>query len=66
MRRIENQKAREGSMVGAISLIATLLGTATACVTERFRAHRDAIETGAGFLLIGGLMLMGSALPAIL
>ena len=53
-------------MVGAISLIATLLGTATACVAERFRAHRDAIETGAGFLLIGGLMLMGSALPGIL
>jgi hypothetical protein len=66
MRRIENQKTREGSMVTSLSLIATLLGAASAHLAGRFHAHREAIETGAGFLLIGGLMLMGSVLPAVL
>jgi hypothetical protein len=65
MRRIKI-KTREGSMIGALSLIGTLLGTAAAYFSERFAAHSEAIETGAGILLIGGLALLGSALPAIL
>ncbi len=53
-------------MIGALSLIGTLLVTASAHLASRLHAHRETIETGAGFLLIGGLMLMGSVLPAIL
>jgi hypothetical protein len=53
-------------MIGALSLISTLLGTAAAYFSERFAAHSEAIETGAGILLIGGLVLLGSALPTIL
>ena len=53
-------------MVGAFSLIGIVLGAAAAYFAERFQAHREAIETGAGVLLIGGLALLGSALPAVL
>ena len=53
-------------MVGAISLIGIALGVAAACLAERFPAHVEAIQTGAGVLLIGGLALLGSALPMVL
>lgn len=53
-------------MVGAISLIGIIAGGAAAYFADRFPAHIEAIETGAGVLLIGGLMLLGSALPAVL
>jgi putative Mn2+ efflux pump MntP len=53
-------------MVGALSLIGTVLGSAAAYFAERFPTHVETIETSAGILLIGGLMLLGSALPAIL
>jgi len=52
-------------MIGAISLIGIVLGTAAACIAERFPAHVEAIQTGAGGLLIGGLALLGSALPMV-
>ena len=53
-------------MVGALSLIGIVHGAAAAYFADCFQAHREAIETGAGVLLIGGLMLLGSALPAVL
>jgi hypothetical protein len=53
-------------MVAALSLIGIVLGAATAYFAERFPAHIEAIETSAGVLLIGGLALLGSALPAVL
>ena len=53
-------------MVGALSLISVVTGAAIAYVAERFPAHAETLETSAGGLLIGGLALLGSALPAIL
>jgi hypothetical protein len=53
-------------MVGALSLIGKLMSTAAAYFAERVSIYREEIETAAGILLIGGLMLLGSALPVIL
>ena len=53
-------------MVGAVSVISFVLGAAIAYAADRFPAHIEALETSAGALLIGGLVLLGSALPAIL
>jgi hypothetical protein len=52
-------------MIGAISLIGILLGGGAAYFADRIPAYRDAIETGAGLALIGGLALLGSALPSM-
>lgn len=51
-------------MLAFASVISVLLGGMTACYAERFPAHVEALETAAGVLLIGGLALLGSALPA--
>jgi hypothetical protein len=53
-------------MLGAVSLISVVLGTVGAVVAERFPAYLEAIETGAGVLLIGGFALAGSFLPVVL
>jgi hypothetical protein len=53
-------------VIGALSLLGIVAGGAAAYFAERFPAHIEAIETGAGVLLIGGLALLGSALPAAL
>lgn len=37
-----------------------------AYVADRFPAQIQALETGAGFLLIGGFALAGCALPIVL
>lgn len=49
-------------MVGTVSVISVVLGAAVANLAERFPARTELLETGAGVLLIGGLMLLGSAL----
>ena len=53
-------------MVGAISLMSVALGAALAYCADRFPAHVEAVETGAGALLIFGLALLGSALPKMM
>ncbi len=53
-------------MVAATSLIGMLSGTAAAYFADRLPRNRETIETCAGFLLIGGLALLGAALPAVL
>jgi hypothetical protein len=53
-------------MIAGISLISVVLGAGAAYYADRFPAHIEAVETGAGVLLIGGLALLGSALPLIL
>ncbi len=40
-------------------------GTAGAIAAERFPAYTAAIETGAGILFIGGVVLAGSLLPVL-
>jgi hypothetical protein len=52
-------------MLGAFSLMSIILGGAAATLADRFAKHAEAIETGAGVLLIGGLALLGSALPVM-
>jgi hypothetical protein len=53
-------------VLGIVSLINVTVGAATTYVAERLPARAEAIELGAGFLLIGGFALIGSALPVIL
>jgi hypothetical protein len=53
-------------MCCVMSFIGIVGGSAAAYFAHRFPAHMEAIETGAGVLLIGGLMLLGAGLPAVL
>ena len=53
-------------MLGIVGLIKMTFGAVTAYVSERLRARANMIETCAGFLLISGFALIGSALPIIL
>jgi hypothetical protein len=53
-------------MLGAFSLASIIAGATTASVAEHFGKHVEALETGAGVLLIGGLALLGAALPLML
>jgi hypothetical protein len=58
--------ARGAVMLGTVSLIKMKCGAAVVYTAERLRPHAEMIETCAGFLLIGGLGLIGSALPIVL
>jgi|GEM_PF-1840208 len=56
---------RENAVVGILGLLSVMTGAAVAYFAERFPAHLEALETGAGALLIGGLALASSGLPII-
>lgn len=53
-------------MLGIVSLINVTFGAVAAYVAKRLPARAEMIETCAGFLLIGGFALIGSALPIVL
>ena len=53
-------------MLGIVGSIKVTFGAVTAYVAERLPARTEMIETCAGFLLIGGFALVGSALPIVL
>jgi len=53
-------------MIAVASVISVVLGASIAYAAGRFPAHVEALETGAGVLLIGGLALMGTGLPVLL
>ena len=53
-------------MVGAAGLFIAMIGSVAACLAKRFPAHMEAVETAAGFLLLGGFTLIGCALPALI
>jgi len=53
-------------MVSIVSFISLTAGATAAYVAERFPARVELIETCAGFLLIGGLALIGAFLPAVI
>ena len=53
-------------MIGILSLLSVMSGTAIAYLAKRFPAHIELLETGAGALLLGGFALASSGLPVIL
>lgn len=53
-------------MIAVISLVSVVLGAVVAYAAERYPAHIEALETGAGVLLVGGFALLGSGLPVVL
>jgi hypothetical protein len=53
-------------MICGLSTISLVLGTAIACLAHGHPKHQTVMETVAGFLLIGGLGMMGYALEAVL
>ncbi|HYA05518.1 MAG TPA: hypothetical protein VEF90_06470 [Xanthobacteraceae bacterium] len=48
-----------------LGLLSVVTGTVIACMSKRFPAQTEALETGAGLLLIAGFVLTGFALPAL-
>jgi hypothetical protein len=53
-------------MVGATGLVIATIGGVVACLSKRFPANTETVETVAGFLLLSGFALMGSALPVMI
>ena len=51
-------------MIGILSLLSVMSGATIAYLAERFPAHVERLETGAGALLIGGLALAAPACPS--
>jgi hypothetical protein len=56
----------EIAMVGAVGLLIVTIGGVAACLSKRFPAHAETVETFAGYLLLGGFALIGCALPAMI
>jgi hypothetical protein len=56
----------EIAMVGAAGLLIATIGSVVACISKRFPANTEAVETTAGFLLLGGFALIGCALPVMI
>ncbi len=53
-------------MIAALGLLSIVAGAAAAFAAQRLPAYNEALETGAGLLLIGGFALTGAMLPAML
>jgi hypothetical protein len=53
-------------MFCVFSLISIVAGATLACAAERVPSRVAVLETGGGALLVGGLVLLGSALGAVL
>ena len=53
-------------MIGALGLFGAACGSTAAYFADRLPRDRETIETCAGFLIIGGLALLGAALPVVL
>ena len=53
-------------MIGILALLSVVTGAAVAYIAERFPNHVEALQAGAGILLIGGFALVGSEIPVIL
>jgi hypothetical protein len=52
-------------MITGLSAVSLLLGTAIARMAGRFPERRAVMQTVGGFLLIGGLGILGYALEAV-
>ena len=53
-------------MVGLLGLLSVMTGVVVAYLAKRFPAHIEALETGAGALLLGGLALASCGLPVLI
>jgi hypothetical protein len=53
-------------VVGILGLLSFMTGAVVAYLAKRFPAHIEALETGAGALLLGGLALASCGLPIII
>jgi hypothetical protein len=53
-------------VIGILGLLGVMAGATVASFARRFPAHIEALETGAGALLLGGLALASCGLPVIL
>jgi hypothetical protein len=53
-------------IIASISCAGVIAGAAAAVAAKCFPAYVEGIETGAGILMVGGLLLLGSALPTFL
>jgi hypothetical protein len=58
--------AGEKAVVGILGLLSVMTGAVVAYLAKRFPAHIEALETGAGALLLGGLALASCGLPIII
>ncbi len=50
-------------MISFLSLASLVMGGGLACAACRFPQRSAALETYGGLLLVGGLVLLGAALP---
>lgn len=53
-------------MFAILGLLGVAAGAGVAWLSERFPAYTEALETGAGVILIAGLALASQALPVLL
>jgi hypothetical protein len=53
-------------MVGAAGLLIATAGGVVACLSKRFPARTETVETIAGYLLLGGCALIGCSLPVMI
>ena len=53
-------------MVVILGLLSVMTGAAVAYFAKHFPAHIEALQTGAGALLLGGLALASYGLPVII
>lgn len=56
----------ETAVVGILGMLSVVTGAVVAYLAKRFPAHIEALETGAGALLLGGLALASCGLPVLI
>jgi hypothetical protein len=53
---------RGGAMIGIVGLFSVVTGAVVAYASDRFPSRREALETAAGVLVLGGFSVAGYAL----
>jgi hypothetical protein len=56
------EHSNEEPVIGSLSVISVVVGTAFAWIASRHARHRDAMQAFGGILLIAGFALLGYAL----
>jgi hypothetical protein len=55
----------EQSVVSAVVVICIVVGMTLAYCADRFPGHAEILELAGGTLLVGGLAILGAAMPAL-